>query len=405
MRVIVIGAGASGMAAALTAANKTENRVILLERQARVGKKLSATGNGRCNLSNAKAAPAYYHGADPGFVLPALSRHPVSETLDWFLSLGLYAVELENGKYYPFSEQASSVSDVLRFAIEASSVELKTGAEVRSLKKSGSVFSVRTDEESLEADAVIVACGGIAGSKLGGTLDGYKLLQGMGHSCTKLSPSLVQLCTDPGLVRSLKGIRSNCGVSVLKNGATIAHSLGEVQFTDYGLSGPAIFEISRAVSTDPKGCEIFLDLLPALRTDDAAYMLEQRISKFPDRSLDNLLTGLIQNRLGRTVLLAAGFSLETRCASLSFAQRAEIVALLKALPFRVEKTMGMEQAQVTAGGIRTSEFNSETLESRICPGLYACGEVLDVDGDCGGFNLQWAWSSGRLAGELSGYAK
>lgn len=402
MIVTVIGAGASGMAAALTAAMNSENKVILLERQSRVGKKLSATGNGRCNLTNAYTDSSHYHGENPSFTEYALSRYSVKDTLNWFSSLGLYTVEQENGRYYPYSEQASSVVDVLRLAVEESQVELRTGFEVRSVKTLGDRYMIRSAEESIESDSVIVACGGLAGTGLGATLDGCRILQSLGHSCTRLYPALVQLCTDTRFVRSLKGVRCNCRVHAIQSGKMIAESVGEVQFTEYGLSGPAIFEVSRAITPKPKDCKIMLDLLPELSKERLSEMLHERISSFPERKLENMLTGLVQNRLGRTVLLASGHSLNSMCRELDEGQLTAVTDLLKSFPFAVEKTMGMENAQVTAGGVCTSGFNPKTMESLLHPGLYACGEVLDIDGDCGGFNLQWAWSSGRLAGELSG---
>lgn len=402
MVIAIVGAGASGMAAALAASENAENSVVVFERQSRVGKKLSATGNGRCNLSNRNVSPEHYHGEDPAFAAPALQRFSVEDTLAWFASLGLLVGEPEEGKLYPFSEQASSVADVLRLALEARGVELKVSEEVRGIKDEGNSFILRLENGDFRADRVILAAGGLAGSKLGGSLSGYKLLQSLGHSCTKLYPSLVQLCTDPSLVRPLKGIRTGCTVRVLRGKEEIASTLGEVQFTDYGLSGPAIFEISRYVTESPEGCRILLNLLPGVPSEGVIKLLKSRVSAFPERPLENFLTGLLQNRLGRTLLLRLGFSLSERAEDLSERELCSLADILSACPFDISGTMGMEQAQITAGGIRTGEFDADTMESRLHPGLFACGELLDLDGDCGGYNLQWAWSSGRLAGESAG---
>ncbi len=397
MNIAIIGAGAAGMAAAITAAASGTNRVILLERQARVGKKLLATGNGRCNLSNWNAGASHYHGADRDFVQPALEAFPVQSTLDFFRTLGLYTVTEPGGRIYPYSDQANSVVDVLRFALDRRNVDLKLGCEVTGVKKTAKGFLIRTAEEQIEADRLIVTCGGAAGTKLGGGLSGYQLLRSLGHHCTKLSPSLVQVKTDPALVRSLKGVRANASVRYELRKSLLAKAEGEVQFTEYGISGPAIFDLSRAVSEVGEG-EIHLDLLPTVSEDELLSALCIRISRYPDLTCDDLLTGILHNRLGRVVVRACEVPGAQKLTALNWKQLVRVVECCHDFCLQVQGTMGMDQAQVTAGGIVTAEFDPKTLQSRIVPGLYAAGEVLDVDGDCGGYNLQWAWSSGQLAG-------
>ncbi len=399
MNIAIIGAGAAGMAAAITAAASGEHRVILLERQARVGKKLLATGNGRCNLSNWNAAEQHYHGASPDFVRHALNAFPVQSTLDFFQTLGLYTVTESGGRIYPYSDQANSVVDVLRFALVRRNLELKLGCEVVGVKKTEDGFLIRTAEEQIPADRLIIACGGAAGTKLGGGLSGYQLLRSLGHHCTKLYPSLVQIKTDTDLVRSLKGVRANAVIRYELRKSLLARAEGEVQFTEYGVSGPAIFDLSRMISTAGEG-ELHLDLLPTMSNDELLSTLCIRISRYPTMTCEDLLTGILHNRLGRTVVRASEIPLTQALTSLNWKQLTKVVELCHDFPLQVNGTMGMENAQVTAGGIVTQEFDPKTLQSRIVPELYAAGEVLDVDGDCGGYNLQWAWSSGRLAGEL-----
>lgn len=402
MRVLVIGGGASGLMAALTAAQNPENEVTVLERQARVGKKLSATGNGRCNLTNLHTEPGCYHGQEREFVHYALSEFSVADTLSFFRSLGLLTVSEPSGRVYPYSDQAGSVVDVLRLSAEAAGVRLMTSAEVRSLMYDADAFFAQTEERRYAADAVIVACGGLAGEKLGGCGMGYDLLKRFGHSCTKLYPALVQLRTDTTYVRSLKGIRAECGVSLLENGELLASSNGEVQFTDYGISGPAVFEISRAMAGKKADVLAELDLLPLLNEEETVSLLRAKTERMPKLLTEDLLTGTLQNRLGRTVLRYCGIALDRTCGSVKNAELRKIAEAVKRFRIPVTGTMNMDQAQVTAGGIRTSEFDPKTMGSRLQRGLYACGEVLDIDGDCGGFNLQWAWSSGHLAGLLKG---
>lgn len=400
MQIAVIGGGASGLMAALTAA-RSGHAVTLYERQARVGRKLLATGNGRCNLSNTGLGEENYHGAERHFVLPALEAFPVSETLDFFRSLGLLTVTEPSGRVYPRSDQAGSVVDVLRFSVQAAGAQTRAGEEVLALHRQGGGFLVETASGREYFDRVIVCCGGLAGEKLGGTKSGYTLLASLGHSRTKLFPSLVQLKTENTFVRSLKGVRSDAEVTLLQSGKAVARSAGEVQFTDYGVSGPAIFEISREASVrGGKELLLQLDLLRGVSESDLTALLRARCRDFPDLTTEDLLTGILHNRLGRTVIRAAGFALTDALSALDAKTLRAIAHTVKCFTLPVLGTLSFDSAQVTCGGISTAEFKPETLESRLVPGLYAAGEVLDVDGDCGGYNLQWAWASGRLAGRL-----
>ncbi len=403
MIIGIIGAGASGMAAALAAAENPDAQVVLLERQARVGKKLSATGNGRCNLTNLHAASGGYHGTDGVFSIPAIDAFPPERTLEWFSKLGLYTVAEESGRVYPYSDQANSVVDVLRFALDQPNIRLETGFEVEKVKKTPSGFRVESKEEALECDALIVACGGLAGTKLGGTMSGYKLLRSLGHTCTKLRPTLVQIKSDWSGVASLKGVRANCHAQILHNGDLFAQSRGELQFTEYGLSGPVIFEISRDVCQEKGSWVCRLDFLPDMEESELkAALLHRKNTNLP---ASELLTGILHNRLGRVLTQAADISAHAPIRQLEDWEFDKLCRTVKAFDVSLVEPMGMDAAQVTAGGIVTAEFNAATLESRLVPGLYACGEVLDVDGDCGGYNLQWAWSSGRAAGLHAGGMK
>jgi len=392
MKVLIIGGGASGMIAALNAS--LEHEVILLERQSRMGRKLLATGNGRCNLTNMQLSEKNYHGECAEFCRYALQHFDVEKTLSFFRSLGLLTVAESNGKVYPYSDSANSVVDVLRLPLEQrENVRIVTGCEIRSLTRKKGKFIAVSDDETFVGDSAIICCGGAAGAKLGGTDLGYKLLASFGHSRTKLYPSLVQLRTDTTFVRSLKGVRAD---AMVKCGGI--SNRGEIQFTDFGVSGPVIFEISRDISENDM---MLIDFLPDISKEEILELLQNRIHTMPNLKAEDLMTGLVHNRLGRTILRVCGCSLECSCAELT-GKLEEIASATKHFSVRVLGSMGMEQAQVTAGGIKTDEFRADTLESRICKGLYAAGEVLDIDGDCGGYNLQWAWSSGFLAGELRG---
>ena len=401
MVVGIIGAGASGMAAALAAAENPNVQVVLLERQARVGRKLQATGNGRCNLSNLGACPDFYSGSDEGeFSRFALTNYNVENTLAWFRTMGLYTVAEPSGRVYPYSDQANSVVDVLRFALEKPNIELLTGFEVTKVKKTDSGFLVESAQQQIACDRLIVACGGLAGTKLGGSMSGYKLLMKLGHHCTKLRPSLVQIKSDWSGCVSLKGVRANCRAEIFCDGVLHSAGTGEVQFTEYGLSGPVMFEISRDVCQKPGLWVCKLDLLPDLEEKCLLEALEMR--QKTNLPAEELLTGILHNRLGRVVVKEAGVSLHAPIRHLEGWELEKVCKTAKSLEIHLTEAMGMDSAQVTAGGIFTSEFEETTMESKLVPGLFACGEVLDIDGACGGFNLQWAWSSGRLAGCAAG---
>lgn len=400
MTVGIIGGGASGMAAALAAAENPNAQVILFERQARVGRKLLATGNGRCNLTNRNLSISNYHGESPEFATYALAARNVEETLQWFSDLGLYTVAESNGRVYPYSDQANSVVDILRFALEKNNIMLRTGFEVRKVRRQDGMFAISSDEETVMCDKLIVACGGLAGTKLGGSISGYKLLGSMGHKSTRLRPALVQLKTGWNGIAALKGVRANCNVRIFHEDTLWAESAGEIQFTEYGVSGPVIFETSRDVCSLPGKWTCRLDFLPQWDISQLEQQLQKRMETA--MPVEELLTGIVHNRLGRVLTKAAGISGGQRIAQLTLQQIRQLCACVKAFDISLTEPLGMDSAQVTAGGVLTESFDPETMESRTVPGLYACGEVLDIDGDCGGYNLQWAWSSGYLAGSCAG---
>ena len=400
MTIIIIGGGAAGMAAALAAAENPNAQIILLERQARVGRKLGATGNGRCNLTNLHALEGGYHGDDPTFARYALENFDPEKTLAWFRELGLFTVAEPSGRVYPYSDQANSVVDVLRFALDKPNISLVTGAEVMKVKRTATGFRVECENASYSGDKLIIACGGLAGTKLGGSMAGYKLLRSLGHKATKLRPTLVQIKSSWSGAAALKGVRSNCRAQILHNGAVTAESVGELQWTEYGLSGPVIFEVSRDVCQGGGEWICRLDLLPDYPEEELLAELKRRRSG--NLAAEDLLTGILHNRLGRVLTQTVGIKAQRSIASLNDWELENVVSAVKGFEVELTEPMGMDSAQVTAGGICTADFDDKTMESRLVPGLYACGEVLDIDGDCGGYNLQWAWSSGRMAGLHAG---
>ncbi len=398
--VIVIGGGASGIMAALTAAEDKNNKVLLIERQQRIGRKLLSTGNGRCNLTNTGASTADYHGASESFVASAFELFDVNDTLRYFSDLGLVTVTEYGGRVYPLSNSANSVLDVLRFALERSGVEVMTSTTVQSIAKKGRSFAVSTETQPLSSDYLIVACGGAAGAKLGGTTLGYELLRPLGHRRTSLHPALVQLITDPTYPRALKGVRADAALTLYDGGNVVAHSCGELQFTETGLSGPAAFDISREAAFISRGGEVHIDFLRSYSHEEVLSLLRKKRELNRGLEASELLTGIVHNRLGKMLIkysdIGGGRKTETLTDT-------ELEAVASACTDMVLPLCGVgdfNAAQVTAGGIQTAEISPLTMESKLVKGLFVCGELLDVDGNCGGFNLQWAWTSGRIAGRL-----
>ena len=395
--IAVIGGGASGMMAALTAAEDRENRVIIFERQQRVGRKLLSTGNGRCNLTNV-GGDRYNGSRQEEFASGIIRRFDAERSIKYFQSLGLKTVTEYGGRVYPYSNSANSVLDVLRFALCGAGVEIKTGCTVKELRRKKGGFVIITDEEQVFAHKVIVACGGMAGGKVGGVKDGYELLKSLGHTCTKLYPSLVQLVCDSDIPRSLKGVRCNAIVSVHNaKGGPIERREGELQFTEKGVSGTVIFDLSRSAAMYGIGGDVIIGF--GLAQFQYEEYIQNRRRRLPGLETGEVFTGLLHNRLGRVIVKHSGVDASKPVGELT---DGEIKRLIDACWLRlpIKGTEGFDNAQVTAGGISTDEFDRATLESRLVPGLYACGEVLDVDFPCGGHNLKWAWASGHTAGRL-----
>ncbi len=404
--ILVIGGGAAGLAAAITAARQAPDaRITILERLDRVGKKLLATGNGRCNLTNMQASPAHFYSADRGALTYALRSMPPQMTLDFFRSLGLMCQEEDEGRVYPYSKQASMVLDVLLQALERLNIRVLCGAAVREIGHTAGRFAVKTaDGQKFTADAVILTTGGKAAPKLGSDGSGYALAKVFGHSCTPLYPALVALKCDMKDHGGLKGIRAQAGLTLMAGDRLLGQEPGEVQFTEYGLSGIPAMQLSGRLSGLRKGekCTALVDLFPDLDQESLLRELKQR--KTQD-TLENLLLGTVHKRLAYAALKSAGLSpLSRPCATLTGAELRRLAVTLKAWSFPVLDTQGWDNAQVTGGGIPLREIDLDTMQSLCKPGLYLAGEVLDVTGDCGGFNLHWAWCSGIRAGQAAAKA-
>lgn len=409
----VIGGGAAGLAAGVMALRRGL-RVCVVEKQPRVGKKLLATGNGTCNITNMGVSVQRYHGAPPAFAAPVLDSFSPRDVMAFFSSLGVECRVREDGRVYPLCGQAAAVLDCLRLELAALGGDVeRCGWAVTAVRREKSDFSLELKEngtgkrEWLTARQVLICTGGAASPGLGGCMDGYRLLEALGHHRKPLFPSIVQVRTDTTYVKAVKGVRIEGSISFWQKDRKLAEEAGEILFTDYGLSGPAVMQISRVVSAlevcgiGLKNVEARLDLLPAVEADALSSLLMKR-RQLPGRTLEDYLTGLLHKRLGQTVLRSCGLQpLSMPVSALSKADVERISAAVKGWRLSVTGTRGFPEAQVTAGGMDTAEFRPGTLESRLVPGLYGAGEVMDVDGDCGGFNLHWAWASAHAVVEAA----
>ncbi len=402
--VAVVGGGAAGLAAAIFLKRGCpELTVTVLERGGRVGRKLLSTGNGTCNISNIHASPAYYHGADTSFVKPALADFPPAAAMAFFDSIGVVCRPREDGRVYPVCEQAAAVLDCLRAECAALAVEEATEAAVSAIHPQKHGFVLETEQGTVQAAQVLVTAGGAASPSLGGVTDGYALLAALGHEKTPLFPAVTQICAESEFLRAVKGLRADVRLTLEKDGKCLAQSEGELLFCDYGLSGPAALAISRTVGDWERKKQgtmtAAVDLLPAWDIEVVTNEVRRRTA-LCGRTAEDMLTGLLHKRIGQTVMRAAGVLPLSRAAdSLTEEEITAVAACIKGWRFAVKGTKGLAAAQVTAGGTATAGFDPHTMRSRLAAGLYAAGEVLDIDGDCGGFNLQWAWSSAHAAAE------
>lgn len=388
MKVAVIGGGAAGLAAAISAAEQGA-KVTVLERMDRIGKKIMATGNGRCNLANTELTLSHYRG-DEHFLSQIFRQVGLEEILDFFQRIGLF-FRTEQGRIYPLSNHASAVLDVLRLEIERRGITVMTDFEVRGVCPRSEGFVIQGKRDTLVCDRLIIAAGGKASPVHGSNGSGYDILSLLGHRMTKLYPGLTGVKCPPEQMKGLRGIRIQAKATLLLDGKKYRSEFGEIQFNDTGLSGIPVLNCSSVIASHKGTSEIELDLLPEEK--NVLDLLRNRDRK-------HLFTGMFHKQIAQ--------SLCDRCwIPVHAIQEVDLPSLakeIKAMKFKVNGTLSWENAQVTVGGAYTSEFQPETLESLLVPGLYAAGEIFDVDGDCGGYNLMWAWASGIVAGREAAHA-
>ena len=397
--IAVIGGGASGMIAAITA-RKSGKEVVVLERKDRILKKVLITGNGRCNITNVNADISNYFGKNISSVENILNSFNPQDTMDFFNGLGIICNEENRGKVYPLSGQASSVVDALRFEAERLGVRIETEFYVRKIEKEGFKFKIYSEErKKIEAGRVVIAAGGQSYPELGSNGSGFELAKELGHSVTKLSPSIVQLKSEKHQVKGLQGIKTDVAVTAYGDNKKICTYDGELLFTDYGISGNVVFNISFVMPLY-KNVEFEIDFMEKFDYNELYEMLKERKRILSHLTMENYFNGMINKKLGQFLSKVSGIEkLSKPVKDLNDSEIRKLCTVLKKYRIKILDTTGFKNAQVTAGGVSLDEVNSETLESKIVKGLYFSGEVLDVYGECGGFNLQWAWASGYIAGK------
>ncbi len=402
--IAVIGGGASGMVAAIAAA-RTGAAVTLLEAQPRIGRKLLSTGNGRCNITNTGISAEHYRSRHHAMVTKIMDRVSCSGVKDFLSSLGLECFEEREGRVYPRSEQATSVLDMLRAELERLKVNVVVDARVTEIRKTNRGFCLVSGEQTFSAGRVILSCGSPAAPQLGGCADGLSLAGKLGLKSIPFSPALVGLKVDSTDLKSLKGVRWRCSLSLLQDGISVHSESGEIQFNEDNLSGIVTMQMSSRAARLVGGCVLSADLLPEYNPEqltDKFTVLSRQLGHVP---METFLSGLLNKRLAVYLLKRAGITGLARPASqLKQREINTLVKIIKDLRFSVTGNCGWKAAQVASGGLLLNQFD-EHLQSKLLPGLYACGEVLDCDGDCGGFNLHWAWCSGITAGRAAASAK
>lgn len=401
--VIIIGAGASGLMAAAAAASKGA-RVALLEHKDDIGKKILATGNGRCNFTNTDMSVNKFHGSK-ALIKNGLSQFNYSDTICFFKELGIPAYD-NAGYIYPNSRQAASVVAAFRMELMRLHVDVKTGINITDIKPADdrTGYCIQTDKGSFKSQRLIIACGLTASPKLGSDGSLFRQIEALGHHIQKPLPALCGFSCDGLNFKKITGVRCDATVASVIDGQMTEQNTGELQLADYGISGIPVFQISSLMSRAlDKGqrVEVIIDFLPAFSNDELnGYIKDRSITTTDNRSLNEMLNGLLNNKLLLELIHKSGVSPDKKGRLLTDDDCKSVTRSIKHTAVSVKKPRGVEFAQVCAGGIYTKEIDVRTLESKIHPGLYFCGELLDVDGICGGYNLQWAWTSGYIAGEM-----
>ena len=406
--ILVAGGGAAGIMAALTATENGKGKIFIIEKMGQLGKKILATGNGKCNYTNYYQAKECYRGNDVSFAWKALQKFGYKETISLFKSYGIIPYD-RDGYVYPVPGQASCVRDILERELKSTKVVINKEEKITDVsihRKNGRQdgFIVVTGNNKYFTQKLIIATGGKAGAVHGSDGSGYSLAKSLGHSVITPFAALTSCIICGKYTKDWAGVRTKGTVRAYNSkGKLLCENTGELQFVAQGISGIPVFQVSRYISEEiVKGRKPYLtiDIMPLYSEEEIIASLLCRKKK--NGSIGDIFTGMLHNKLAAALLKFCDISIKRQAAGLTKDEASHIAAVMKNWRLEVKDTGGFEKAQVTGGGIPASEINAETMESKICPGLYFAGEVIDVDGICGGYNLQWAWTSGYIAGNAAG---
>lgn len=395
--IAVIGGGAGGLFFTALASDTHKNKSFaLIEKNQRVGKKLLVTGNGRCNLTNIYANKNNYHGSFADFMENQLSVCPPEKVLELFLKMGLVTRADDYGRVYPKSNQASSVLDVLRFNCDKENVNFFCENQVTKIDKCKNKFIITTDKETITCDKLVIATGGAAAPKAGGDKSGYELIKTLGHTIVKPTPALCPVSVKSEHLKSLKGIRVQGEVSLITDGNTKAEEKGEIQFTESALSGICVFNLSQYVKKSQKYI-LRISLLPENSYNEVLDILNNNKQVFSKFEAENLLTGIFHKRLAQALMKSSNIPLNKKVFDITDKEIKKLAHIINNFDFEVTGLSDFNNAQVTKGGVKGNEIDYTTMESKKTKGLYIIGEALDCNGDCGGYNLQFAFATGYIA--------
>ena len=394
MKVGIIGAGASGVFAALILKQNYIDTTVI-ERNANALKKIYATGNGRCNFTNRNVSYKNYHGENPKFTISAIKKFDNYDVIEFFNDMGIPEVELENGKIFPKSLQASSIVKQMMCLANHLEVEFIYDSFVDDVRKDGDVFEVKSNDSIYKFDYLIIACGSKAYKKSGSDGNGYILMEKLGHNIVKTHPGIVQLRLNGDSFKKMSGTKFKANAKLVVDGKEVFEFYHDVLFTDYGISGPTILQLSgEAIRAKNKGLDVKIRIDTVDLDENKLYEhLIYIISLNYYKKIKELLVGLINDNLIEEVLNQAGISYDINVCELSKEEIYKLAHTLKNLEFSVSGYKDEDSGQITCGGVDTDEINPSTMESKKIKNLYIIGEIMDVDGDCGGYNLQWAFSS------------
>ena len=395
----IIGAGPAGIMAAIMASSRGK-RVLLIDRNPQVGRKLLSSGNGRCNITNSNIAVNHYHGASPDFIESVIKRFDQHAVVHFFQNLGLLLREEDDGRIFPRTNQATSVVEVLRRAFESCNVELALRAQVKSVEYVDGWKINLIDDTDFEASNLIIATGGRAAHQLGSTGDGLFWARRLGHTLTPIYAALVPIETVPKWPRDLNGIKVQAKVRAVVGGRIIGESNGDLLFTNYGVSGPSVMALAGKIAAflESDQVELHIDLFAEMTRDDLDNTFGAILKSANVSTVSDGLVGLLPSAMIEAVCQLADVNSSLKAGDLAITQRSMLTETMTDLTLTVSKLRPFKEAQVTSGGVESQEIDADTMKSKLVDHLFFAGEVVDVDGDSGGFNLQWAWSSGYVAG-------